>query len=86
VVQWRCRISYHCQRRARTRIGAHNSKVTLLSVVVAFLVWWSLDHILIGWGPLDILIPSVWGLIAVRARNNLVLRVANPCPVGCGIG
>jgi hypothetical protein len=57
-------------------IGARNSKVALPSTVVPFLVWWGLDHTLIGWGPLHILIPSVWGLIAVRARNHLALRGA----------
>jgi hypothetical protein len=48
--------------------------VSLLSIVVAFLVRWGLDHTLIGWSPLHILIPSVWSLIAVMARNNLALR------------
>jgi hypothetical protein len=56
------------------RIWARNSEVTLLSIVVAFLVQWSLDYTLIGWSPLHILIPSVWSLIAVRARNHLALR------------
>jgi hypothetical protein len=55
------------------RIGACNSKVTLLSTIVAFLVWWGLDHTLIDWSPLHVLIPSIWSLIAVRARNNLAL-------------
>jgi hypothetical protein len=74
VVQWRCQIWCWCQRRARTWIGARNSKVTLLSTVVAFLVWWGVDHILIGWSPLHIPIPSVWSLIAIRVRNNLAFR------------
>jgi hypothetical protein len=55
-------------------IGACNSKVSLMSTVVAFLVRWGLDHTLIGWGPLHILIPSVWSSIDVRVRNNLALR------------
>jgi hypothetical protein len=56
------------------RIGACNSKVTLLSTIVTFLVQWSLDHILIGWSPLHTPISGVWSLIAIRARNHLALR------------
>jgi hypothetical protein len=48
--------------------------VSLLSTVVTFLVWWGLDHILIGWSPLHTPIPGVWSLIAIRARNHLALR------------
>jgi hypothetical protein len=55
------------------RIGACSSKVTLLSTIVTFLVWWGLDHIRIGWSPLHTPIPGVWSLIAIRARNNLAL-------------
>jgi hypothetical protein len=56
-------------RGGRARI----SEVILLSTIVAFLVRWGLGHILIDWGPLHILIPSVWSLKDIGARNHLPL-------------
>jgi hypothetical protein len=47
--------------------------VTLMSTVVAFLIRWGLNRILIGLGPLHILIPSVWSLIAVGAWSHVAV-------------
>jgi hypothetical protein len=47
--------------------------MTLLSIIVAFLVRSGLGRILVGQGPLHILIPGVWSLKDLGVRNHLSL-------------
>jgi hypothetical protein len=47
--------------------------MTLLSTIVAFLARWVLGCSMVNQGPLSILIPGVWSLKEVGARNHLSL-------------
>jgi hypothetical protein len=49
-------------------------KVAFPSTVEASLACFHRYCILSSWGPLHPMIPSVWSLIAIRARNHLELR------------
>jgi hypothetical protein len=47
--------------------------MTILSTIVAFLARWVLGCSMVSRGPLSTLIPSVWNLKEVGARNHLLL-------------
>jgi hypothetical protein len=49
-------------------------KVAFPSTLEASLACFHQCCILSSWGPLHNMIPIVWSLIAVRARNHLALR------------
>jgi hypothetical protein len=52
--------------------------MTLLSTVVAFLARWVLGCSMVSQGLWSTLIPSVWSLKEVGARNHLLLRGNKP--------
>jgi hypothetical protein len=54
--------------------GAMVSIMTLLSTVEASGVFFIRGCIWSGWGPLSTLIPTVWSLKKIGARNHLLLR------------
>jgi hypothetical protein len=55
-----CYICWWWMRRAHTRIRASDGKVPFFSTIVAFLVQWALDCILIGLG---------WGSVSTKVRH-----------------
>jgi hypothetical protein len=55
----------------RMWIGARNSKVTSLSIIVAFPLSWSLCCILTGLRPLHIQISNILRLVAIRVLDTL---------------
>jgi hypothetical protein len=68
----RCRGGHNCLRRAATRVGVMVGKVTFLptSKTPPFTLQWVLS----GFSPLNILIPSSRSLGGVGARHRLTLR------------
>jgi hypothetical protein len=72
IVDWRCSSSLSWGGRS-TSIGTLEGKVTWLSTIETSLACFHWCCTLTGWGPLLILILSVWGLKEVGAWNHLSL-------------